>query len=483
MAGIGFELKRLFERKGMLASVRAYSYALVVCAGPMLLGFTLLILATLIVSHAGVTRHERELMVSMINHTQLASLAVSSLFSLLATRFCADMIYERQYEYLMPSFYGSVGLMLVVGGFAYGTFLCLSGLQLIYRTICWIFFMIQVVTWTQMNYLSMLKDFRSIMVCFLASIAIALGSGCVMIYYWHMMPVLSMLTAVCIGYVVMMVSFFVIISRYLPEGQGTALRFLEWYDRTPEIGVIGILTFLGMFGHILVMWWLSPLRVQLEGLLYCAPGYDVPAIIAYFSILPTTVFFTTSLETRFYPKYRAYFGLFNNGGSIYEIREAEEKMVSILCEELGNLTIKQVFTTLVFIIFGTILIPQLPLGFDSRMLQTFRCLCAGYGFYAIGNCFVIIAQYFSDLKGSLWSTLLFAFFSSGLTLLFTYTVEGFYGLGFLLGCAIFAVMALVRLCWYLGKLEYHVLAQQPVFRSMHSGYFSSLIRSFEKRGW
>lgn len=481
MAGIGFELKRLFERKGMLASIRAYSYALVVCAGPMLLGFTLLILATLIVSHAGVTRHERELLVSMINHTQLASLAVSSLFSMLATRFCADMIYEHNYERLMPSFYGSVGLMLVVGGIAYGVFLYFSEIWMVYRIICWVFFMILVVTWTQMNYLSMLKDFRSIMLCFLSSIAIALVSGCLMIYCCHMMPILSMLIAVCIGYGVMMVSFFIIISRYLPKGQGTALRFLEWYDRTPEIGFIGFLMFLGMFGHILVMWWVSPLRVQIDGLLFCAPGYDVPAIISYFSILPTTVFFTTSVETRFYPKYRTYFGLFSNGGSINEIREAEEKMLGVLCEELGSLTVKQVFTTLLFIIFGTIVIPQLPLGFDSRMFQTFRCLCVGYAFYAVGNCFVIVAQYFSDLRGALWSTLLFALLSSGLTLLFTYTVEGFYGLGFILGCAIFAVVALVRLCWYLGKLEYHILVQQPMFTNTHSGFFSAIVLMLEKR--
>ena len=38
MAGIGFELKRLFAGKGMLAAVRAYSYAAVTCAGPMILG-------------------------------------------------------------------------------------------------------------------------------------------------------------------------------------------------------------------------------------------------------------------------------------------------------------------------------------------------------------------------------------------------------------------------------------------------------------
>ena len=39
MAGIGFELKKLFRRKGLFASLRAYGYAGIICTGPMLLGW------------------------------------------------------------------------------------------------------------------------------------------------------------------------------------------------------------------------------------------------------------------------------------------------------------------------------------------------------------------------------------------------------------------------------------------------------------
>ena len=43
MAGIGFELKKLFKRRGLFAAFRAYGYAGVVCTGPMLLGIVLLL--------------------------------------------------------------------------------------------------------------------------------------------------------------------------------------------------------------------------------------------------------------------------------------------------------------------------------------------------------------------------------------------------------------------------------------------------------
>ena len=43
MAGIGFELKKVFAKKGVLNAVKAYGYAAVICTGPMLLGILLLL--------------------------------------------------------------------------------------------------------------------------------------------------------------------------------------------------------------------------------------------------------------------------------------------------------------------------------------------------------------------------------------------------------------------------------------------------------
>ena len=52
MAGIGFELKKLFSRRGLFASFRAYGYAGIICTGPMLLGIVLVgwgvVLATVV---------------------------------------------------------------------------------------------------------------------------------------------------------------------------------------------------------------------------------------------------------------------------------------------------------------------------------------------------------------------------------------------------------------------------------------------------
>ena len=94
MAGIGFELKKLFNRRGLFAAFRAYGYAGVVCTGPMLLGVVLLLGVMFLCDITGGSRHSRELLVCMITYTLLASLTVTSFLSMVVTRFIADQLYE-----------------------------------------------------------------------------------------------------------------------------------------------------------------------------------------------------------------------------------------------------------------------------------------------------------------------------------------------------------------------------------------------------
>lgn len=481
MAGIGFELKKLFSRKGLIATVRAYSYATMVCAGPMLLGFVLLLCAMFMADFAGAGRHSRELLVTMLTHALLASLVVTSLFSMLTTRFCADMIYEKKYDSIMSSFYGSLWMMLLLGGLGYGVFLCFSGVALLYKVLSFVFFMVLIVVWTEINYLTMLKNYRSIIVAFAVSVASALLLGALFIWVFHIEAVTALMLSITIGYSIMLIWYFILIYRYFPESFGTSMRFLQWFDTTPQLGFTGFFITLGLFGHLVIMWWFSSLKVQVEGLFYGAPTYDVPAIFAFFSILITTVNFTTSVETRFYPRYKEYFSLFNDGGSIENIQEAEGTMIHVLSEEIGYLALKQIFSTLLFIILGTIILPLLPLGFNNEMLRVFRTLCVGYAFYAIGNSIMLISQYFSDLKGALLDSAVFAGAANLATLLLALFANAFYGFGFVLGSALFCLTAWLRLCAYLRKLKFNVLSRQPMFESERRGVFTRLAGHFDHR--
>ena len=173
MAGIGFELKKLFRRKGLFASLRAYGYAGIICTGPMLLGVALQMGILLLCGWVGAERAQQDLLVCMITYTLLFSLTVTSFFSMPVTRYLADMLYEEQEQTILPSFWGSSSMMLVLGCALYGLFLLVSGATLLQGLLCLWLFAEMIVNWNAMSYLTAIKDYRGILCSFLAAIALA----------------------------------------------------------------------------------------------------------------------------------------------------------------------------------------------------------------------------------------------------------------------------------------------------------------------
>ncbi|MDO5521498.1 MAG: exopolysaccharide Pel transporter PelG [bacterium] len=472
MAGIGFELKKMFKKKGILSTLKAYGYAGVVCVGPMILGILLLLGIRYLAGIGGATSDEKELINCMVTYTLLISMVLSNGFGLVTTRYTADQLYMDKKEKVLPSLLGSISIMLVFGCIVYGIFLAFSGVSVTYQILCLIIFAELIVVWTQINYLTAIKDYKGILLTFFASIIGAVVLGYIFLLL-HVEVITAMLLTVCIAYGIMMVRYHVLLIRYFPKGEGSSFEFLKWFDRYPELLWIGVTLSVGLFGHLVIMW-ASPSNKQIAGLFYGTPSYDIPALLAFLSILVTTINFVTSVEVNFYPKYRTYFSLFNDGGTLMDIEQAEKEMTTTLIQELTYTFTKQIFTTIIFIIGGTIAIPYLPLGMSDDMLGIYRVLCIGYAFYAIGNATMLIQLYFADAKGALVSTTSFMVVSC----VATWWMKGMnikcYGLGFLLGGMTFAIVSLFLLFRYLNNIMYHVLCNQPITAEESRGIFTKL---------
>ena len=383
MAGIGFELKKLFSRRGLFASFRAYGYAGIICTGPMLLGIVLLLGVMFLCDRTGASKQSRELLVCMITYTLLASLTVTSFLSMVVTRFIADMLYEEKNEAVLSSFWGSTGLMLIAGGILYGIFLIFSGVGLIDKFLCFELFGELIVTWNAMSYLTAIKDYRGIMLSFLAAIAVTFLSGALLLFL-GISHVEALMAAVCIGYGIMLLWDVVLLYEYFPQSDISAFLFLRWADEFLPLAFTGLCINIGLFAHLVIMW-AGPLGKQVKGLFYGAPSHDVPALIAFLTILITTVNFVVSVEVNFYPKYRNYYSLFNDGGTIKDIMQAGTEMLDVLNRELKYTALKQLLTTALAISMGESLLKYLPLGFNDLMYGYFRTLCVGYGIYAVTN--------------------------------------------------------------------------------------------------
>lgn len=478
MAGIGFELKRLFRRKGLFATMRAYGYAGIVCTGPMLLGVLLQVGILVLCGLWGVGRANQDLLVCMVTYTLLASLTLTSFFSMPVTRFLADMLFAEREEEVLPSFWGSNAIMLVAGTVLYGVFLLLSGATLLQGLLCLWLFNIMIVNWNGMSYLTAIKDYRGILCSFAAAIGVACLFGLAALAL-GLPPVEGLLASIALGYGVMLAWDVVLLYRYFPQSDRSPWLFLQWLDQFMPLALTGLFTNLGLFAHLVIIW-VGPIGVQAKGLFYGAPYHDVPALIAFLTILVTTVNFVVSVEVNFYPRYRDYYSLFNDGGVVGDIVVDEEEMLATLNRELRFCALKQLFVTAAVISLETTVLSALPLGFNNLMHGYFRTLCVGYGLYAVGNTVLLILLYFTDYKGAVLASGLFAGVAGLATAVSLLLPQQFYGFGFLLGAAVFFIVALLRLDTYTANLPYRILSQQPMVATDKTGWFTELGRVLDR---
>lgn len=480
MAGIGFSLKKLFQKKGVFNLCRAYGYAGLICAGPMILGVVLLVSIAFLSMLAGMSRHDRELLNCMLTYCLLASLTTTSLFNMPVTRYVSDMLYEEKLEKVMPSFYGSIGIMLVGGCLLWIVFLFFSGVSIIYRLLCLWFYAILIVTWMEMNYLTALKDYKALVVDFAVSLGIGLLLALLLVLF-RQVSIATLFLCVILAYGLLMALYFRELLRYFPKSEGSKFSFLRWFDKFRSLAFTGAFVNLGLFAHLVIMYF-GPLRVQVEGLFYGAPMHDVPALCAFFSILITTINFVTSVEVRFYPQYRNYYSLFNDNGSIKDIKQAENEMISVLSQELAFNAHKQLITTLLFIVVGSIVLERLPLGFNDTSMGIYRILCVGYGLYAVSNTLMLILLYFEDYAGALIATAVFATVSIVATIWQIFNSEiNFFGLGFLAGALGFYLVSWLRLEWYTKRLPYYLLGRRELVENRKIGLFSRLCNYLERK--
>lgn len=479
MAGIGFELKKLFQKKGVLNTTKAYGYATVICAGPMLLGVILLLGIMALCGWFHVATHTRELLICMITYTLLASVTVSSFFSMVVTRYVADMLFEEKNRAVLPSFWGSTVVMMAVGSVLYGIFLLFSGATFFQGFLCFILFNELIIVWNAMSFLTAIKDYKGIFLSFLVSVAVALLLGGLLL--WLGLAVIeALLCSVTVGYGVMLLWNVILLHRYFPHTDLGAFTFFRWIDAFLPLALSGLFMNIGMFSHLVILW-CSDINVHVHGLFYGAPWHDVPALLAFMTALMTTVNFVVSVEVNFYPKYRNHYSLYNDKGTIGDIKQSEKEMMGTLKTEVFYTSLKQLLFTATCIALGGYLLDLLPLGFNEVMRGYFRTLCVAYGLYAIGNMLMLILLYFTDYKGACLTTGLFALATVVLTtvsLLFPYV---YYGFGFLLAAMIFALATAWRLDYFTKRLPFYILSVQPLVAEDRSGVFTRLGLFLEER--
>ena len=480
MAGIGFELRKLYDDGGRFAKPRAYGYAAMIYVGPMILGLLMMVSLVYFSWLAGMSNNERDSLLSMISYSLFGSLLVTNLFSLIVVRYSSDMIYEGKFSKILPAYYASSALILVLGSVVYGIFLAFSGLSLLEGGLVWLLFGELCLCWNVTNFLTALEDYQVILKAYIVAILFLLALGTVTLFF--QIPQ-GLLVSICGAYGLLLLGLTRALTQQFPHSGEVSFEFLGWYDRFGDLFKVGFYSFIGLFSHIVLVWF-SPLGKAHIGLFRTAPVYDVPAMLAFMTTLIATVSFVVSVEVHFYPKFRRYYSLYNDKGSFLQIQQAETDMLNVLQIQMKYLAWKQLLGTIIVMFVGSILLSYLPLGFNAQMKSYFQTLCLGYGLYAVGNSSLLILLYFADYQGSKECARLFAGLSFVLSFLSLFMDRSFYGYGygFLLAAAVLFFSSVRRLNVYIDKLSYHILGKQPLFPKSERGFFTRLAEILNQWG-
>lgn len=478
MAGIGFELKKLFVGSGVIKKLRAYSYAGVICSGTMALAIVLLLTLQHIAVVFGAGKHQQELFHITMVYALFLSMMLTSFFQTYLSRYVADMMYQEQPEAVMPSLIGASITLMIPGGILYALLLHTSNeLNAVQKLLNWTLFMELIPTWLQMTYITAAKDYRAIVKVFALGVALVIGLGVLLLWLGGDVFI-SLQIALIIGYGVMLVGFMRVLLKYFPKGRGSAFAYVGWLSTVPDLLLTGFFGLAGAFVHIVVMWY-SPLGESVTGAFRQASMFDAAAFYAFLVTVPTNVNFIVSVEVNFYSRYRQYFEEITGGGSIGKIAMAREGMQTVLQQEVNKLVQIQLFFLVVYMLFMRYFLATI--GFTSDMIHIFLVLSIGYSAFTLGNSLMLLLLYFNDRMGALAAAVtLFAGNLAGSL----WSMNGsplFYGIGLPLGGMLMFLVARIRLNIYVNQIDFHVFCAQPIFNTTQMGWWLRLARRLNRR--
>ena len=471
MAGVGFELKRMFKKKGGFFSVlKGYTVSAMVTEGPMLLCIVMLFAIRLLLKLFGASYAEQENYLITTTYIMTFSLMFSNTILMFISRFVSNCIYENETNKIMPSFYAVLFWVLLIFGLISGVYMFYLEKSPLHKLMNWLQFMIMMIVWIQMAYLSAIKKYMRVLMGFIvASISAIVLAAILMLLGMELL--LAAFFACVLGYSVMALMYMQEMIQYFPPGKVNLFIFFAAIDKYKDLLLTGFLTSLGLFGHTMVFWF-SDYGVQVSrGMVYCMK-YDIASYFASLTIIPFMITFVVSLEVNFYQCYKRYFDTILYDGTYEDIKFENYTLKKTLFREIAHVFEVQFFLEIICIIFlGNFLATT---GFDREMLVIFRYLCMGYTFYVLAKTTIIILMYFDDRISALKVSALFAATSIGFSLITLAIGMDAYGLGFVAAAVVTAIYGLILLYRYVQHLEYHVFCSQPLFATADEGRFARL---------
>ena len=466
MAGIGFELKKMFRKTGIFNTLRGVAYSTLTTVGPMIMVILTIIIIQILFDYNALPYGERDLLSAGILYVFVFSLLVTSPVSAVLSRYVADRIFEKNDDAILSSYY--VGLALcAVAGAAIAVPFCLWGvyrggidpwflflLYLMFALLCMVFF--------TMSYISILKEYRRIASAFFVGMLIVFAITFVLTQWVGMSLSYAMLYAFNAGYWFIGFRLYTLLRLFVPH-HSTGYRYaFSYFGKHKMLFAANLLYTLGLYLHNFVFW-NSSLQVVVSDTFFIAPAYDLASCLGMFTNISFMVAFVVKIETNFYDKYHTYCHMLV-GGNKNDINNAKKQMFLTLTEDLTRVIKLQALFTSCFILFSYILFPAIGMG--GMVSAIYPTLSVSYITVFVSYAFVVMLYYFNDETFAALSTLAFAAGVLGGALFARTLVPELYGLGLFIGSLCGFTVSILRLSYLYNHLDEHIFCHGEIVKTV-----------------
>ena len=174
MAGVGFELNKLFAKNSKFSRFGACFWSSLSCCGSMILSFTLLFMINIILTKNTVTNINATVFTTYITNIVLFSMIIYSIFSYVIARYLSDLIYENKLEKIMSSFYGIIFIILIVANIIFIPMLMISKLPFLWIVMLSMLLSTLICTWVIIGYVTILKYYKRICLSFVLGFIVSI---------------------------------------------------------------------------------------------------------------------------------------------------------------------------------------------------------------------------------------------------------------------------------------------------------------------
>ena len=135
MAGIGFELKKLFSEEEELpfANLRAIIFSIIVSVGPWLITATSLNIIIWISNQIELARPKQLIFMSSIFYCFIFSQILTCIFQYIITRYVSDCVFKKKISKIRGAYFGSIKLVAILAFFISFIFIKNGDLSIPYK--------------------------------------------------------------------------------------------------------------------------------------------------------------------------------------------------------------------------------------------------------------------------------------------------------------------------------------------------------------